>query len=188
MVEVEPPAGAPAPPEPPAIDTPEPAPRLPAPRVRVAPEPSWHASRKWILATMAILLISIGAFGLRHKPETPPVMAAALDVNSPGLNPVAPPASLNTPPPPANLPANPSGNWHVIVFTHHSSAVAEKKVQRINERWPYLHAALFTPQASHGYYLVALGPGMDRAEAIGLQRAARGLGLPRDTYVQNYDE
>jgi hypothetical protein len=187
ILAAEPPAVSPAPPEPPAIATPASALRLPAPRVRATPEPSSHGSPKWILAAMAILLISIVAFALRRKSEGPPVMAATPGVNSPAPNPVAPLAP-NTPPPPANLTATSSGNWHVIAFTYYSSALAENRVHQINERWPDLHAALFKPKASHGYYLVGLGRGMSREEAIRLQRAARGRGLPRDTYVQNYDE
>ena len=172
---------APAAPKIPAIATPVPAPRMPAPRVRATPEPGSHDSPKWILAAIAILLISIVAFGLRHKAETPPAMAATPGANSPAPNPMAPPAA-NT------LTATSSGNWRVIAFTYYSSAMAENRVQQINARWPDMHAALFKPKASHAYYLVALGRGMSREEAIRLQRAARGRGLPRDTYVQNYDE
>jgi hypothetical protein len=63
-----------------------------------------------------------------------------------------------------------------------------KKAQYINKRWPDLHAGVFTPKSQRGYYLVALGKTMDHDEAARLQRKARSLGLPRDTYVQNYSE
>ena len=192
-----PPAGPPAPaaptevaaapPTPSAIPTPAPAPILPAPPVRATATPRSPGLPKWVLAAMAILLVSIVAFGLHHKPDSPQASAAAPAVVPLDPKPVAAPP-VNAPPVPAQVPAGPSGNWRVIAFTYHSPALAEKKAQQINQRWPDLRAALFTPKASRGYYLVALGLGMDREEAIRLQRTARDRGLPRDTYIQNYDE
>jgi hypothetical protein len=87
---------------------------------------------------------------------------------------------------PAREPA--TGNWRVIAFTFRSHEQAARKADRVNYRFPQLHAAVFSPKGRPGYYLVALGSRMTREEATRLQRKARGLGLPRDTYVQNYSE
>jgi hypothetical protein len=78
--------------------------------------------------------------------------------------------------------------WRVIAFTYNSHDMAAKKVQQVNERWPSVHAAVFSPKDRRGYYLVALGGRMTREDAVKLQRKARGLGMPRDTYIQNYAE
>jgi hypothetical protein len=58
----------------------------------------------------------------------------------------------------------------------------------VNERWPDLHASVFSPKDRRGFYLVALGGKMPREDALRVQRRARGMGLPRDTYIQNYTE
>jgi hypothetical protein len=78
--------------------------------------------------------------------------------------------------------------WRVIAFTYTSHDAAAKKAKRVNEKWPDLRASVFIPKERRGYYLVALGGRMTREDAVRLQRKARGSGLPRDTYVQNYSE
>lgn len=193
---IEPPPAAPpvaatpievaATPPTPTTPTLGPAPILPSAPVPATATPHSPGSPKWVLAGMAILLVSIVAFGLHHRPDAPQVSAAAPAVVRPDPKPVPP--RVAAPPAPARVPAVPSGKWRVIAFTYHSPALAQKKAHQINKHWPDLHAALFAPKASRGYYLVALGHGMDREKAIRLQRTARGRGLPRDTYVQNYAE
>ena len=123
-----------APPTPSAIPTPAPAPILPAPPVRATETPRSPGLPKWVLAAMAILLVSIVAFGLHHKPDAQASAAAPAGV-PPAPKPVAAPP-VNAPPAPAQVPAGPSGNWHVIAFTYHSPALAQKKAQQINQRWP----------------------------------------------------
>ena len=65
---------------------------------------------------------------------------------------------------------------------------AAEKAKRVNQRWPSLHATVFAPRELRGYYLVALGGRTSRQEATILQRKARKMGLPRDTFIQNYRE
>ena len=191
LVPPPPPAVA-APAAPPAAPTPLPVPvSLPAPvhpirRDEEEPAPA-KAFPKWIIAGVAILLFSILMWNLRRKPETvqgmpipapPPVTTTA---PTPAVVRPEAPAPRNTPPPAA-------GNWRVIAFTYHSHDMASKKVKAINARWPNLGATVFTPKGRHGYYLVALGDRMSRNDATRLQHKARSLGLPRDTFVQNYSE
>jgi hypothetical protein len=78
--------------------------------------------------------------------------------------------------------------WRVIAFTYRSSDAAAKKAQQLNQHHPGLNATVFSPKDKRGYYLVSLGGRMTHEEAIRLQRSARGKGLPRDLYVQNYAE
>jgi hypothetical protein len=87
-------------------------------------------------------------------------------------------------------PVNAGGKamWRVIAFTYGSHDLAAKKAKQVNQRWPDLHASVFSPKDRRGYYLVALGGRMKREEALRLQKRAHTAGLPRDTYVQNYAE
>jgi hypothetical protein len=180
-----PPAVPPASAAPPAIPALAPAQILPASRARPTATRRLPGSAKWVLAAAAILLASIVAFGLHPKPDARQASAAAPALLPLDPKPVAAPP-VTSPPAPAQVPAVPSGNWRVIAFTYHSPALAEKKAHQINQRWPDLHAALFAPKASRGYYLIALGPRMDREEAIRLQQtraagACRAIPISKTT-------
>lgn len=184
-----------------------PAPPMPAPAPSAAPLPpppvrpplpaaaesfrrgeadarSPRAFPKWIIAGVAILLLSILVWNLRRKPAATPVMPAA-PAAAPAPTAVAPVAPRHVSAPP---PAPSAGIWRVIAFTYRSRDMAAKKAKQINSRWPDLRAAVFAPKEVRGYYLVALGDAMNREEATRLQHKAHSLGLPRDTYVQNYRE
>ena len=78
--------------------------------------------------------------------------------------------------------------WRVIAFTYRTRDAAAKKVQQLNQYHPGLNAAVFSPKGRGGYYLVSLGGRMTHEEAVRVQHSARGKGLPRDLYVQNYAE
>lgn len=188
-----PPVVAP-PPAPAAVPVPPPVPvSLPAPAHPVRldeeePAPA-KAFPKWIIAGVAILLLSILMFNLRRKPDAvqstpipaPPPVTTTAPTPADAVKPVAPPPR-NTPPP------HSPGIWRVIAFTYHSHDMASRKAQAINARWPDLGATVFSPKGRRGYYLVALGDRMTRDDATRLQRKARSMGLPRDTFVQNYTE
>ena len=78
--------------------------------------------------------------------------------------------------------------WRVIAFTYHTREAAAKKVGQLNQHHPGLNAAIFAPKDRRGYYLVSLGGRMTHDEAVRVQHSARGKGLPRDLYVQNYSD
>jgi len=176
---------------------------LPPPARRSAPEPDMPLRfPKWIFVGMAAVLLLILGFNLRRKPA-PPAPANTIERVAPP--PVAPPptsrpssqqeasrevASASTPSQLPPKPASAGGRamWRVIAFTYNSHGDAAKKVKQVNERWPNLHAAVFSPRERHGYYLVSLGGRMTREDAQKLRSKARGVGLPRDTYIQNYAE
>lgn len=187
-------AAAPAP-EPPSAAEPAAIPVLPPPRHR-RHEPTQEFLRqpfpKWIIAGVAILLFAIVVWNLRRKPGTTPAPATRPTAA------VTPPAAVPSPAKPAPAQPHklesraesrsPAAVWRVIAFTYRSREPALKKARQINTRWPELHAELFTPKRRHGYYLVALGNWMSHEEAKRLEQRARRMGLPRDTYVQNYNE
>jgi len=189
---------------PPAIVPPPPAPApvpiagpvMPAPvhpdRLSDADAPPAAGFPKWIIAGVAILLLTILVWNLRRKPDAVPVPSAAptaAPVPSPAPVEMTPPVQ-SAPPVRASTAPAPSGSaiWRVIAFTYRTREAAEKKVHQINSRWPDLHAAIFAPRERRGYYLVALGSRMPHDTATRLQHKARKLGLPRDIYVQNYSE
>jgi eukaryotic-like serine/threonine-protein kinase len=142
---------------------------------------------KWIIAGMAILLLSVLMFNLRRKPDAPIDLSPVTPTAQAAVPPVTPPAAM-TPPPPAVVPPPARGNWRVIAFTYRSREMAAKKAKQLNEKWADLGAKVFAPKGHREYYLVALGDWMTREEAERTQSKVRRLGLPRDTYIQNYNE
>jgi hypothetical protein len=76
--------------------------------------------------------------------------------------------------------------WRVIAVTYRTREAAAKKADQLNQYHPGINAAVFVPK-DH-YFLVALGGRMSHEDAVRLQRTARGKGLPRDLYVQNYSD
>jgi eukaryotic-like serine/threonine-protein kinase len=193
---------APPPPAPPPVPRGPVAAPAPVRRSEADP-PQPERFPKWIFAGVAVLLLGVLAFNLRPKADAPaatrPVPAVAeaeraapTPAEPAAAAPVAP-APVTTPAPVATPPATKAPEpatavWRVVAFTYRSREMAEKKAKEINGRWPDLHAAAFEPKGLRGYYLVALGDRMERGEAVRLQQKARGMGLPRDTYVQNYSE
>jgi hypothetical protein len=143
---------------------------------------------KWIIAGVAILLFAILVFNLRRKPAAAPNTAPLAAHVAPPEHATGAGHATHVAPAVRNAPSLLAENWRVIAFTYRSREIAAKKAKHINDRWPDLRAMVFTPKQLRGYYLVALGHGMNREEAARVQRKARSLGLPRDTYVQNYSE
>jgi hypothetical protein len=73
----------------------------------------------------------------------------------------------------------------VISFTYNRKTDADKKVASIAGSHPELQPVVFTP-SGHAPYLVSIGGVMDREAAYALARRSHSLGLPHDTYAQNY--
>jgi hypothetical protein len=141
---------------------------------------------KWIFVDFLIVLLSIVMFALRNKTPAVPV-TQAVPASAPAI-PAAPAATRTAPSARVMTPRPAPAIWRVIAFTYRSRDVASKKAKQINIRWPDIRAAVFAPKELRGYYLVTLGDRMNREDATRLQRKARSLGLPRDTFVQNYAE
>lgn len=82
--------------------------------------------------------------------------------------------------PPAAAP-----RWRVVAFTYKRKDQAEKKVAALAHKYPSLWPAAFSP-TGRAPWLVTIGGALERDAAYALARKARSLGLPRDTYAQNY--
>jgi hypothetical protein len=159
--------------------------------------PIFHFPR-WILVGAGAFLLLIFALNRPQRADVarPDVAKEPHVVPTPAPAPVEapPPAPLKAPPKTpavaAPKPAPPAGPevWRVIAFTYRARSSAEKKAQQLNQYHPGLNATVFSPAGQHTYYLVSLGGRMTHEDAVKLQRSARGKGLPRDLYVQNFVE
>jgi eukaryotic-like serine/threonine-protein kinase len=167
------------------------APALP-PSHRRVPEPAASPRfPKWIIVGAAgVVFLILGLHWLRPgdvntQAQVEPV---SLPVETSVPAPLPKTAAPKRTAPTAPKPSSSAGQemWRVIAFTYRTREAAEKKVQQLNEYHPGLNATVFSPKDRGGYYLVSLGGRMTHEEAERLQRSARGKGLPRDLYVQNY--
>jgi hypothetical protein len=157
-----------------------------------------HPFPKWIFVGAAgVLLLVLGLNRRRAADVAPPSPVAA--VSLPAEAPVPAPLPKTEVPkaavPESVVPTVPKPSpvagkemWRVIAFTYRSRDAAARKVQKLNQDHPGLNAAVFSPKGIGGYYLVSLGGRMTHEAALRLQHSARGKGLPRDLYVQNYSE
>jgi hypothetical protein len=167
------------------------APALP-PSHRRTPEPAASPGfPKWIIVGAAgVVFLILGLHWLR--PADVATQSQVTSVSLPVETAAPPPIPKTAPPKPtvrtAPKPSPAAGQevWRVIAFTYRTREAASKKAQQLNEYHPGIDAAVFLPKDNGGYYLVSLGGRMTREEAERLQRSARGKGLPRDLYVQNY--
>jgi eukaryotic-like serine/threonine-protein kinase len=75
--------------------------------------------------------------------------------------------------------------WRVVAFTYNHADQAQKKAEAIAQKHADLRPEVFTP-TGRAPYLVAVGGWMSREQAFTFAQRVRGLGLPRDTYAQNY--
>jgi hypothetical protein len=147
---------------------------------------------RWILVGTGLFLLLLF---ILNRPRHADVVAAPGAATAPAPAEASPPAPVPGAPvvaAPKPSPPKPSTSegkamWRVIAFTYRTRAAAEKKVQQLNEYHPGLNAAVFLPKRQV-YYLVSLGGRMTREDAVRLQHTARGKGLPRDLYIQNYSE
>lgn len=76
--------------------------------------------------------------------------------------------------------------WHVVAYTYHQQDEAQHSADRINKAHPGLHARVFSPHRGRSPYLVIVGGSMNRDQAFAMRRKVRSLGLPRDSYAQNF--
>ena len=84
-------------------------------------------------------------------------------------------------------PASRGPVWRVILYTYNREADAKKRAATINRRHPDLNAEVFAPNgAGKSPFLVSIGGSTDRAAMAQVRRNAMRLGLPRDSYLQNY--
>jgi hypothetical protein len=162
---------------------------------------------RWAYGALAAMLAALGFLFLpkfvppKVASSPPPSQApvpAPVDVPPPPP-PTAEPVVLPLPPspatadspvvPPPDAPSAPQARevWRVVAYTYFRYANAARKANSINQRWPAGKAAVFSPNGPNSTrYLVVLGGIMDREQAVRLLKIARGKGMPRDIYIQNY--
>jgi hypothetical protein len=75
--------------------------------------------------------------------------------------------------------------WRVVAFTYNRADQAQKKVESIAQQHGDLRPEVFTP-TGRAPFLVTVGGAMNRDQAFALAQRVRRLGLPRDSYAQNY--
>jgi len=141
----------------------------------------------------------------------PPQKAATPAASIPAAIPVAPPPApvVPAPKPAAKKPsaarpvqaatplaqpaasapaANGRAVWRVIAYTYRRQQDATDMVASISAKHPNLKVEVFTPPG-RSVYLVSLGgDNMDREQAAKMLDKARSMGMPDDTYVQNFAE
>jgi hypothetical protein len=78
------------------------------------------------------------------------------------------------------------GQWRVVAYTYKRQDQARKKAASVAQKNPALRPEVFSPNG-HAPYLVTVGGVMDKDQAFAFAHRARSLGLPRDTYAQNYN-
>jgi len=101
------------------------------------------------------------------------------------------PAATPTPVhPPTSTAADSTGRpvWRVIAYTYKSQQQATDMVAQISGKHPNLKVSVFNPPGRGGDYQVILGGDMDRDQAMKMLDKAHTMGMPADTYVQNFSE
>ena len=144
---------------------------------------SQEEMRRWLTAGGLLLAVTLlGAFLIHHwtagnAPAAPPETAAT-------LRPPAALAAAHPAPAAESAPAAPP-RWRVVAFTYNRKDQAQKKALMLAHKYPGVQASVLSP-TGRAPWLVTIGGALDRGAAYTLARKARSMGLPRDTYAQNY--
>src|SRR5579875_2089993 len=159
--------------------------------------------RAWWIYAAAGIVVVLGLIWLlrpRHAPITPasqvavqnPAPAQGSAWESKTITPEdAKPVSHPQPTTAKPVPAAHSSDvlkgpvWRVVLYTYARQADADNKARSVNTKYPGLGAEAFSPSGGSPY-LVVIGGQMSRDDAARLRQKIRSLGLPRDSYIQNY--
>lgn len=151
---------------------------------------------------LAVLLV-LGWLIFRPKQNAPAVSNAvpATSPQSPATTPSVPPpapaptgktSAVRSSAPPTAQPTatNAEGRsvWRVVAYTYNRQQQAQHKVEEIAREHSDLQVSVFAPHGNHAPYLVTIGGPMDRNHAFAVRDQARRMGLPSDTYAQNFSE
>ena len=150
---------------------------------------SEHDFRIW--TTAGVLLIGVVLIGwmflhhwFGHRAGTAEQPVSRQPVVA-GPDPAAmPPTASSSLAAPA-LGAQPMVEWRVVAFTYNRQDQAQKKALSLVHQHPSLWPVIFSPTGK-APWLVTIGGVLQRDAAYALARKARSLGLPSDTYAQDY--
>ncbi|UWZ82367.1 SPOR domain-containing protein [Occallatibacter riparius] len=153
-----------------------------------------HEPRKLAIGGVLVLVVLLLGWMLVHRSghsasagstaATPaagaaPFTAAVQDRPGAQAHPAARPVAATTASSDSRKP------WRVVAFTYNRQDQAQKKASSLSQKHADLRPEVFSAKG-RAPWLVTIGGAMDRDEAYALARKARALGLPRDTYAQNY--
>ncbi|HEY3705542.1 MAG TPA: SPOR domain-containing protein [Terracidiphilus sp.] len=171
--------------------------RFPGPDRPAIDVQAWLAAierdrRKWITGGVLLLVVVLlGWMFARRFSAHPAAAQSAVAAEASSHAPAAPDRAV-TPQhaAPRAASATPSvGNgkkqWRVVAFTYNRQDQARKKAASVAQKHPDLRPEAFSP-SGRAPWLVTVGGAMDRDDAYALAAKVRGLGLPRDSYAQNY--
>jgi eukaryotic-like serine/threonine-protein kinase len=101
-----------------------------------------------------------------------------------------PAAALATGHSPTSTAADSNGRpvWRVIAYTYKRQEQATDMVAQISGKHPNLKVSVFNPPGKSDVYQVILGGDMDRDQATKMLDKAHTMGMPADTYVQNFTQ
>ncbi|MGC2400001.1 MAG: SPOR domain-containing protein [Acidobacteriaceae bacterium] len=85
-------------------------------------------------------------------------------------------------------PADDRPGWRVVVYTYRGQSKAQEMVDQIKSKHPDLDAEVFNPPGHSAVFLVTIGGSMDREAAGKMLGKAERVGLPDDTYIQNFSK
>jgi hypothetical protein len=188
------PESKPVAPDPKTVRVGPPAPRIPLPErdlLRKTP-----LDTRWTVAAgLAVILLLWLGWHLARRPSaghndagqatSTPTSAPAHAAHSSAPAAAGVPVAGVNPRPVASNTAETRAQWRVVVYTYNHQDQAQKKSSAIAHSHAELRPQVFTP-SGHAPYLVTVGGVMNRDQAFAFVRRARRLGLPRDTYAQNY--
>jgi len=142
----------------------------------------WPRAPYVIAAAIAVVLVTVfTVYGLLHsqsieqKPSAPAATAASATV--------APRAAIESAA--MQVPESSGAGWRVVAYTFNTESEARETAKMLAERFSQLNPEVFTPRGGE-LWLVTLGGIMSRGDAMVLRDRAVDMGLPEDTYAQNF--
>lgn len=176
------------------------------PATRPTPQIQEPKLRAWWIYAAAGIIVVLGLIWLlrpKHRPIPPPSQVAARTPAAPAQGSAwesktitpedaktvsRPEPPLSKPVPAAHAADSVKGPvWRVVLYTYARQADADGKARWVNGKYPGLGAEAFSPTGGSPY-LVVVGGRMNREDATRLRQRVRSLGLPRDSYIQNYQQ
>ena len=162
---------------------------------RRRPEPATKSDppirRIWIFAAIGIVVVALVIWAAlpRHTAKTVAGPATPAKTSWPtrtvGETATSEPVQTKVIPASKQAPSANPANWRVILYTYAREQDAQQKAKALNDKHPGLDATVFSPSRGKLYLVVAGGP-MTRAEAAKSRQRVMRMGMPRDSYIQNY--